>query len=195
MTTKLVPTLLVPCALLLAVGFTRAADDQKPDAEPVLGHTMKTINGERVHLTEKYEGDVLLIVNTASECGYTPQYAGLQKLHEKYSGKGLRVLGFPCNQFRNQAPGSDEEIKRFCRENYGVEFDMFSKIEVNGEGAAPLYQYLTSKRLPVEDRGPIKWNFEKFLVNRDGEVVARFRSKVEPTSERMVEAIEKELEK
>jgi len=195
--------LAVGAMVMLVGGVAQAEKNGKDECGPgceapccssdVLSQKAKNIDGEEVALANAYLGDVLLIVNVASECGYTKQYKGLQKLHEKYADKGLRVLGFPCNQFGNQEPGDEEEIKEFCESNYGVEFDMFSKIKVNGEDAHPLYKYLTSDDLPVEPKGEIKWNFEKFLVGRDGEVLTRFRSAVKPGSEQMTKAIEKAL--
>jgi glutathione peroxidase len=128
----------------------------------------------------QYQGKVVLIVNVASECGFTPQYKGLQALHAKYKDEGLAILGFPCNQFGAQEPGTSEEIASFCEENYGVDFDMFEKIDVNGKAAAPLYQYLTSAEAVGADAGPVKWNFEKFLIGRDGKVVKRYRSFTTP---------------
>ena len=162
-------------------------------APAALRHTLTDIHGEPVALAD-YLGDVVLMVNVASECGFTRQYAGLQALHEQYEEAGLRVLGFPCNQFGGQEPGSDEEIAQFCEAEFGVTFPMFSKVDVNGDDATPLYQYLTSDEVGLEDTGDIRWNFEKFLVNREGEVIARFRSNVEPDSEQMIEAIEAALE-
>jgi glutathione peroxidase len=143
----------------------------------------------------QYKGKVLLVVNTASECGYTPQYAGLQALHDKYGKQGLAVLGFPCNQFGGQEPGTAAEIAKFCKANYGVTFGMFEKIDVNGKNQAPLYKYLTSQEASSKDPGPVKWNFEKFLIGRDGKVVARYRSKVEPDSGELTGAIQAELAK
>ena len=128
----------------------------------------------------KYQGDVLLIVNTASRCGYTPQYEGLQALHAKYRDRGFSVLGFPSNDFGAQEPGSDPEIGAFCKRNYGVEFPMFSKVKVLGEGQHPLYAYLASQPEPIG--GPVRWNFEKYLVDRSGKVVSRFPSSVKPLS-------------
>ncbi|MFC2129930.1 glutathione peroxidase [Bacteroidota bacterium] len=152
---------------------------------PVYAYKAKTIDGEEISL-EQYKGKVLLIVNVASKCGYTPQYKGLQELYEKYNKSGFEILGFPCNQFRGQEPGNNAEIKEFCSTEYGVTFPMFSKIEVNGEEALPLYQYLT------DDGGaPIRWNFEKFLVNFMGIVVKKFGTKVTP--EELAPAIEKQL--
>jgi len=127
-----------------------------------------------------YAGKVLLIVNTASKCGFTPQYAGLQALYEQYHEQGLEILGFPCNQFMNQEPGSDEEIQTFCQVNYGVTFPMFAKIDVNGKGADPLYKYLKKAAPGPLGTKAIKWNFTKFLVNREGKVLKRFAPNVEP---------------
>ena len=132
------------------------------------------ISGEMVKLSF-FEGKVLLIVNTASKCGFTPQFKGLEELHEKYKDKDLVILGFPCNQFKNQDPGNNEEIQEFCQLNYGVTFQMLAKIEVNGENRHPIYTYLIENNLS-KNRGDIKWNFEKFLINRTGEVVKRYPS-------------------
>lgn len=138
-----------------------------------------------------FKGRVLLVVNVASECGYTGQYAGLQALHEKFSGKGLSVLGFPCNQFGGQEPGSNAEIKKFCSASYRVTFPMFAKIDVNGANRHPLYAALAGKGSPTP--GNVKWNFEKFLVGRDGRVLKRFGSGDEPDSPEMAAAIESAL--
>ena len=142
-----------------------------------------TLRGAEVDLGQ-YAGQVLLVVNTASKCGFTPQYAGLQDLYAQLHKQGLTVLGFPCDQFKNQEPGSAEEIAEFCSVNYGVEFPMFTKIEVNGEGAHPLYQWLTGPHTGAEGGDipaePIGWNFTKFLIGRDGTVRARYASDVEP---------------
>lgn len=139
-----------------------------------------TIDGDKISL-DKYAGDVLLIVNTASECGYTPQYKGLQELYENYSDEGLTILGFPANNFGGQEPGSDEEILQFCEVNYGVEFPMFSKVSVKGNDIHPLFDYLTSTE-NQDFKGEINWNFEKFLIDRNGNLIRRFRSKTEPMS-------------
>ena len=138
-----------------------------------------TIDGEQQKLA-KYMDNVLLIVNVASKCGFTPQYDGLESLYRQYKNQGLVILGFPSNQFGKQEPGTEQEIKEFCRLNYGVTFPLFSKIEVNGEGAHPLYVHLTQKHPGVEASGPIKWNFTKFLIDRNGEVKHRFPSSAEP---------------
>jgi len=151
---------------------------------------MRSLAGEEKDLTQ-YQGTVLLIVNVASECGYTPQYRGLQALQARYGQDGFAVLGFPCNQFGQQEPGTADQIAAFCSRRYSVTFPMFEKVDVNGQNQCGLYKYLTSQ----ESSGPIQWNFEKFLVARDGQVVARFRSSVAPESKPLVEAIERELAK
>jgi glutathione peroxidase len=140
----------------------------------------RTIDGKRAPLAD-YKGRVLLIVNTASECGFTPQFAGLESLYERYADKGLTVLGFPSNQFMNQDPGSNEEIGAFCTKNYGVTFPMMEKIEVKGSGAAPLYQWLVEQKPGLLGRA-IKWNFTKFLVGRDGQVIKRYAPIDKPES-------------
>ncbi len=181
------------CAAVLGLGLLQSAmaDDKKGDS-PVLNHKMNSLAGKPVKL-EDYKGKVLLIVNTASRCGATPQYEDLEALYEKYSKDGLVVLGFPCNQFGKQEPGDSTQIAAFCKKNYGVTFPMFAKVEVNGESACDLYKYLTSKEACPQDAGKVKWNFEKFLINREGKVVARFRTSVNPSSKPVVEAIEREL--
>ena len=139
------------------------------------------LNGEKVSL-DRWRGRVLLIVNTASACGLTPQYAGLQKLHERLEADGLTVLGFPCNQFMSQEIGTESEITRFCRENFGVTFPMFSKVNVNGSKAHPLFSHLKKRKRGFLGTPWIKWNFTKFLVNREGQPVARYAPKVVPES-------------
>ncbi len=140
---------------------------------------LKTINGKTENL-EPYKGKVLLIVNTASKCGFTPQFEGLESLYKKYGEKGLVVLGFPSNQFLHQDPGSDQEISEFCSLNYGVSFPMFSKIDVNGADTHPIYKYLKSAAKGLMGSEKIKWNFTKFLVDKDGNVVKRFPPTAEP---------------
>tara|TARA_B100001013_G_C24591397_1_gene434959 strand:- start:818 stop:1318 length:501 start_codon:yes stop_codon:yes gene_type:complete len=137
------------------------------------------INGEEVNLS-KYSGKVLLLVNTASKCGFTPQYKGLQELYMKYSNQGFEILGFPCNQFGGQEPGTDKKIIEFCNINYEITFPLFSKIEVKGPSAHPLFKFLTSKKPGLLGTRAIKWNFTKFLTNRIGEPVKRFSSKTTP---------------
>jgi glutathione peroxidase len=150
--------------------------------------TVDDIHGKPVKL-DRYKGKVVLVVNTASKCGFTPQYKGLEALYEKYKGKGLEVLGFPCNQFGEQEPGTAEEIEQFCELNYGVTFPMFSKIDVNGAKAAPVYRYLKSAKPGLLGTEAIKWNFTKFLVDRGGQVIARFAPNETP------EAIAGDIEK
>ena len=144
----------------------------------VYDYSVKAQDGSEVSLAD-YQGRVLLIVNTATGCGFTPQYEGLQDLYEKYQSQGLEILDFPCNQFGHQAPGSDEEITDFCQSRYGVTFRQFKKIEVNGAGEEPLYTFLKSQKKGVMGDN-IKWNFTKFLVDREGNVVARFAPTVTP---------------
>ena len=139
----------------------------------------ETINGKKVKL-DSFKDQPMLIVNTASKCGLTPQYEGLEKLYEQYKEQGLVVLGFPCNQFGRQEPGSESEIEEFCQLNYGVSFPMFAKIDVNGRDADPLFKYLKNSKKGLLGSEKIKWNFTKFPVNRDGEVVARFAPTVKP---------------
>jgi glutathione peroxidase len=148
-----------------------------------------TLQGEPSRLGE-HKGKAVLIVNVASRCGLTPQYEGLERLHERYAGRGFTVLGVPCNQFLGQEPGSPEEIAAFCSTTYGVTFPLTEKIEVNGPGRHALYDALTAVPDGGGDAGDIQWNFEKFLVNTDGEVVARFRPLVEPEAPELLEAIE-----
>tara|TARA_R110002111_G_scaffold262869_1_gene342130 strand:+ start:43566 stop:44150 length:585 start_codon:yes stop_codon:yes gene_type:complete len=181
---------------ILAIAFsnTFAGETDKKTVPPILNHKMKTLDGKEVDLS-KYQDKVLLIVNTASKCGATPQYKDLQTLHEKYKDQGLVILGFPCNQFGAQEPGTAVQISEFCTKNYGVTFDMFSKVDVNGENATELYQYLTSKKTNPKTAGPVKWNFEKFLISRDGEIAARFRTRANPQSDEVTKAVETELKK
>ncbi len=148
-------------------------------AETIYDFTVTTIMGLPKSLAD-YRGKVLLIVNTASKCGFTPQFAGLQALYEQYHDRGFEILGFPCNQFMNQDPGTNEEIQNFCQVNYGVTFPMFAKIDVNGDNAHPLYEYLKRAAPGALGLKAIKWNFTKFLVDAQGNVVKRFEPSVEP---------------
>ncbi len=149
----------------------------------------RSIDGRDVPLTD-FGGEVVLVVNTASQCGFTPQYEGLQTLHDEYKAQGFTVLGFPCDQFGGQEPGADDEIAAFCQKNFGVDFPLFSKIEVNGDGAHPLYQWLrTEKGGLLGDK--IKWNFTKFLVGKDGRVIERYAPTTKP--EKLAADIEKAL--
>jgi len=150
---------------------------------------LHTLAGEPASLRD-YAGQTLLLVNVASKCGLTPQYEGLERLQKKYADKGFTVLGFPCNQFMGQEPGTAEEIQEFCSATYGVTFPLFEKIEVNGENRHPVYAELTKTADADGNAGDIGWNFEKFLVSPEGEVVARFRTPTQPDDERVVKAIE-----
>lgn len=143
--------------------------------------TVRTRSGEEISM-ETYRGKVLLIVNVASRCGFTPQYGGLQKLYERFKERGFEILGFPCNQFGFQEPGSDQEIGQFCTLNYGVSFPVFSKIAVNGSDAIPLYQFLKHQAPGLLGSEAIKWNFTKFLIDREGKVVGRFAPNASPES-------------
>ena len=151
-----------------------------------------TIDGGEKNLAD-FSGKTLLVVNVASECGLTPQYKGLEELQRKYKGRGFAVLGFPCNQFAGQEPGSDEEIKHFCETRFDVTFPLFSKIDVNGEERHPLYAYLCEVDTKPDGPGDIKWNFAKFIVDKKGEVAARFDPAAEPTSKEVLTAIEEAL--
>ena len=154
--------------------------------------TLTTIDGQDRSLAD-YKGKVVLLVNVASKCGLTPQYDGLQRLYETYSPRGLEVLGIPCNQFAGQEPGSESEIQQFCSTTYGVTFPLFAKVDVNGAGAHPLYKWLTSLDVAPEGTGDVKWNFGKFLVGKDGEVVGRFAPPTEPQAKELVRAVEAQL--
>jgi len=156
----------------------------------VYDFTAATLQGKEVSLAD-YRGQVLLIVNTASKCGFTPQYEGLEKLYEELHPKGLTILGFPCNQFGSQEPGTADDIGQFCQVNYGVSFPMFAKIDVNGAHAHPLYKFLTHEKRGFLGTANIKWNFTKFLIDRAGNVVARYGSTTKP--EQIRSAIEKLL--
>jgi len=159
-------------------------------AESLYQIPLKDIDGQATTLAN-FQGRVLLIVNTASECGFTPQYQGLEALFQKYQAQGLTVLGFPCNQFGGQEPGSNAEIKRFCSTSFHVTFPLFDKIEVNGPGRHPLYVALAGKDSPFP--GNITWNFNKFLVGRDGRILLRFNSNVTPESPEVIKAVEAAL--
>lgn len=158
----------------------------------IFDYKMKDIDGKDVKL-KKYKGNVLLVVNTASKCGYTPQYESLQATFDKFKDKGFYVLGFPANNFGGQEPGTDKEIKEFCTSKYKVTFPMFARISVKGDDKDPLYDFLTSKETNPEFAGDITWNFNKFLIDRKGNIVARFSSKDKPDSEAVTQAIEKYL--
>jgi glutathione peroxidase len=179
----------VACALI-----TSARAEEGKKVTGVLGFKMKTLEGKDVDLS-KYKGKVVLFVNVASKCGLTPQYKALEGLHEKYASEGLAIIGVPANEFGKQEPGTDDEISEFCKKNYGVKFDMLSKVVVKGKGITPLYKFLTSEESNPKFAGEIKWNFTKFLVNRDGKVVARFEPQIKPDAPEVIKAIESELNK
>lgn len=172
------------------VSMTNSEAQAAAQGQNVYEFHAKSLDGKDISLGD-YKGKVLLIVNTASECGFTPQYKELEQLHEEMSGKGLRILGFPCNQFGHQEPGQSEDIAKFCEKNYGVKFQMFEKVDVNGDKAHPLYKYLTSSATGLLGSEAIKWNFTKFLVDKNGKVVKRYAPQVEPMS--IKKDIEKEL--
>jgi len=185
---RITPVLLLAAGLGL-VPLAVAADEPTKKTTSVHEFKVQDIDDKQVSLTD-YKGEMLLIVNTASQCGYTPQYRGLGAIHEKYKGQGFKVLAFPANEFGNQEPGSNSEIKSFCATKYDVTFPLFSKVIVKGEGIHPLYRYLTSPETNPKYSGDVAWNFAKFLVNRKGEVVARFGPGDEPQSDEVVKAIE-----
>lgn len=160
--------------------------------ESIFNFSCKDVNGNEKNLSE-LKGKVTLVVNTASKCGFTPQYKGLEDLYQKYKEQGLEVLGFPCNQFGNQEPGSNNEIEEFCTLNYRVTFPMFSKVDVNGDSADPLFKFLTSNKKGLLGSSKIKWNFTKFLVDKDGNPVKRFAPTTTP--EQISEDIEEILNK
>jgi len=175
--------------VMLGASLASAQETVRP-AGP-LSFKMKDIDGKEVALS-KYAGKVVLIVNVASECGYTGQYKGLQALHDKYASKGLAILAFPSNDFGQQEPGTEAQIKEFCAKNYGVKFAVFAKVGI-AKNPAPLFEHLTSKKTNPDHAGPVRWNFEKFLIGRDGTVIARFASDADPESDAFDEAIRKAL--
>jgi len=161
-------------------------------ASSALDFTLNSIDGQASPLSQ-YKGKVVMIVNVASLCGFTPQYTGLEAVYEKYKDKGFVILGFPANNFGSQEPGTNDEIKTFCTRKYNVSFPMFAKISVKGADKAPLYQFLTDKQSNPASGGEIQWNFTKFLIGKDGRIIQRFESAVEPQSPEVVAAIEKAL--
>src|SRR5262245_9994617 len=176
---------------------TDAAKDEKSGltaetAKSPLDFTMKDIDGKDVALS-KYKGKVVLIVNVASKCGLTPQYEQLQQLHDKYKDKGLAILAFPANNFMGQEPGTNSEIKEFCQTKYKVGFDLFSKVSVKGDDTCELYKFLTTRSQDTRQRGDIEWNFAKFLVDREGNLIDRFKPKVKPDDAELTKAVEEAL--
>lgn len=183
----------MPC---LAASTTQPSDKKENHPVPAaLNFKMKSIDGKEVDLANQYKGRVVLVVNVASRCGLTPQYKALEDLHKKYGSNGLSIAGFPANNFGAQEPGTDAEIKQFCTAKFNVDFDMYSKISVKGDDKHPLYKYLTEQD-PIGKAGKdITWNFEKFLVGRDGNIVARFAPRIAPDDKTVIDAIERELAK
>ena len=178
-------------AVILA-GISLSATEENKTMNNLADIPLKDIKGQPTSLAA-YKGQVLLLVNVASKCGYTPQYTGLEALHEKYKDKGLRVLGFPCNDYGSQEPGTNDEIVQFCSTKYNVTFPLFDKLHTKGPEQHPLYQALTGKTSPYP--GDVAWNFEKFLIAKDGTIAARFKSGVKPDAPELIAAIEKELAK
>lgn len=184
------------CAAGLFVALSSRASDKSTSGEKmdsIHSFKLKDIDGKDTSLSQ-YKGKVVMLVNVASKCGLTPQYEGLQRVYDKYKDRGFVILGFPANNFGAQEPGTNEEIKSFCSLKYNVTFPIFSKISVKGDDIHPLYKFLTDKETNPEYAGDIKWNFNKFLVDKNGKVIARFEPKVTPESEQVVAAIEKALQ-
>jgi glutathione peroxidase len=194
MKTRLFLFLSVFCVLLLVNNKSFAKESKSVKGSKMVNNiddiTVKDMNGKDVKLSH-YKGKVLLIVNVASKCGFTPQYKGLEALYEKYKDKGFEILAFPCNDFGGQEPGTNEEIVTFCSTTYNVTFKLFDKIKVLSDERSPLYAKLINN--DVTEQGDVKWNFEKFLIDKNGNIVARFRSKVTPDSDEIINAVEKEL--
>jgi glutathione peroxidase len=179
---------------VLNTAFATLAVEKGGEKPSALSFKVKSLDGKEVDLS-KYRGKVVMVVNVASKCGLTPQYEQLEALHEKYSPKGLAILGFPCNQFAQQEPGTAKEIRQFCSTRYNVGFDLFAKVEVNGDGACPLYKHLTSLDTKPQGPGKISWNFEKFVIGRNGVVVARFAPRTKPDAPEVLKVLEAELAK
>jgi glutathione peroxidase len=206
MKTVLAFTLLFVIVVFFVINYTTSAKNNdssvelksniNPDGDKKMNNVsaikVKDMDGKDVSLSS-YKGKVILIVNLASKCGYTPQYEELQKLYKKYKDQGLEILGFPCNDFGGQEPGTNQEIKEFCSTNYGVTFKLFDKVKILGKDKNKLYAVLTDN--DVTGTKDVKWNFEKFLIAKNGDIVSRFPSKVEPMDKQIIEAIDKELSK
>lgn len=191
-------TLIAACIILSNTSCQGSGTDARPTEanqsgvakiENIYGFTMKDIDGNDVSLS-KYKGKVVVIVNVASKCGLTPQYEEIQKFYEKYQSKGVVVLGFPANNFLGQEPGSNSEIKSFCSSNYGVTFDMFSKISVKGKDMHPLYSYLTDKNVNGKLDAPVSWNFQKFVIGKDGAVVQSFNPRTSVSDPEFIQLID-----
>ena len=197
----LIALLAIAVVVTLSLRMSRAVGKDivhDPSAKPTtapaspLDYTVKDIDGKDVNLAD-YKGKVVMVVNVASKCGYTPQYEGLEKLYKKYADQGFVIIGFPANNFKSQEPGSDADIKAFCTAKYNVTFPMMSKISVKGDDKAPVYKFLTEKQTNGDFAGDITWNFNKFLLDRNGVVMARFESKTKPEDPAVTGAIEKAL--
>jgi glutathione peroxidase len=191
-------TFVITCFSILFLAFTTVKNNEiNHETKPgnklknnINDIVVKDMNGKEIKLSD-YNGKVLLIVNVASKCGYTPQYEGLEKIYKKYKNKGFEILAFPCNDFGHQEPGTNEEIKQFCKSKFGVTFKLFDKVKVLGDDKCTLYARLTDNS--VTEKSDIGWNFEKFLIDRKGNIVARFKSKITPESKELTTAIEQEL--
>lgn len=185
-------TLIFSSSQLFAQEKTTNIQKETSTMDNINDITVLDMDNKEVKLSD-YNGKVLMIVNVASECGYTKQYAGLQEVYEKYNPKGFEILAFPCNDFGGQEPGTNEQIQNFCSSKFGVTFKLFDKIKVLGKDKSLLYERLINNS--VTEKGDVKWNFEKFIISKEGKIVNRFRTKVEPTSDEVISAIEKELKK
>jgi glutathione peroxidase len=188
------PVLIIALTILFISSQRASADEPKAPAEAAspLAFVVKDIDGNDTDLAQ-FRGKVVMLVNVASKCGLTPQYAGLEKLYQEHKDQGLVIIGFPANDFKNQEPGTNLEIKQFCTGKYNVSFPMMSKVAVTGEEKHPLYKLLTESETAGEHAGEIKWNFTKFLIGRDGKIVARFEPKTTPQDPAVVEAVETAL--
>ncbi len=189
--------ILLVCLVMIGGIFWMGLDASEgvpTETSSIYDFDVETIDGDRISM-KKFQGKVLLIVNVASQCGFTSQYEGLEELYDKYKEKGLVVLGFPANNFGNQEPGSNEEIKSFCTTRFGVNFPMMAKVSVKGEESHPLFAYLTSKKMGHPFGGSISWNFTKFLISREGEVIYRYASMTSPKAKRVHQKIEEALAK
>jgi glutathione peroxidase len=184
--------LLIVSSQLFAQEKTTNIQKEKSLMDNINDITVLDMNKKEVKLSD-YNGKVLMIVNVASECGYTKQYAGLEEIYKKYNPQGFEILAFPCNDFGGQEPGTNEQIQNFCSSKFGVTFKLFDKIKLLGKDKSPLYERLINNN--VTETGDVKWNFEKFLISKDGQIVSRYRSKVEPTNKELIAAIEGELKK
>ena len=187
--------LLLACVVVFSISAGAFAGDEsekKKVVSPALDFTVQNIEGQDVHLGD-YQGDVLLVVNVASKCGLTPQYKDLEAFYKKYKDQGVRVLAFPANNFGAQEPGTNKEIKQFCKTKFDVTFDLFAKVSVKGDDKCDLYKYLTDTSKNGEFGGEIRWNFQKFLVDRTGRVVARFEPRENPMGDKVVQFVEKLL--